>query len=108
MDISYSVVEALRNAEEFEFSIPKEEPNLCPFAREFSEWTENLFQVTKEPTVIAVNQAKVQLLDKYFEWYRFVPKNHRNRLGSRGHTCIFQVFVQAYVHLKEVDLTMTP
>ena len=109
MDISYSVVEALRNAEEFEFSIPKEEPNFCPFAQEFSKWTDILFQViTKEPSVIAINQAKVQLVDKYFSWFIYVPKNHRFRLGMRGHTCIFQVFVDAYVQIKEIELSITP
>ena len=59
-------------------------------------------------TVVSINQAKIQLVDKFFEWYRYVPRNHKLRMGSSGHTCIFQVFENGYQRLKVIELSITP
>jgi hypothetical protein len=99
-----------RGVEEFEFKRPEEQPDWCVFAFAFSDWIERLNQeiVTDDPTVVAVNQAKVLLIDKYFEWRSIVPKNHRNRIGEVGHTCIFHVFEQGYERLRAIELALMP
>jgi len=89
----------------------QEPVNLCRHARAFSDWADWATQVlglNNNPNIVAVNQAKVLLVDKYFEWYSVVPKRHRHRLGNRGHTCIFQVFLQVYQQLKALELSLTP
>jgi hypothetical protein len=100
--------EIWKGLEEFEFTRPEEQPDLCVFALAFSEWFDWLMHdiVTDEPTVIFVNQAKVLLVDKYFEWRNSVGKNHRNRIGEAGHTCIFHVFDQGYERLREIELAL--
>ncbi len=92
----------------------KEVPNLCVYARKFSEWAEELCAgAIQGQTIIGINQAKVQLLDKFFEWRTFAPKRHRNYAatganGPIGHTCIFHVFEAAYDRLKVLELSLTP
>jgi len=81
----------------------------CVYAQRFSQWAQELvLRVTQTPDTVGVNQAKVQLQDKYFEWRRYVPKSHRQRLGSGGHQCIFQVYVATYDQLRLLELSLTP
>lgn len=83
--------------------------NYCVFAQQFAQWAENLVtDAGGSLSLVAIQQAKIQLLDKYFEWRASVPKNHRDRVGSSGHYCIFQVFVSAYDTLRMVELSLTP
>jgi hypothetical protein len=93
---------------DLEFKAPTALPSHCPYAQTFSEWVEELLGDLAPPSIVTVNQAKVQLLDKFFEWRKFVPKSHERHLGRVGHVCIYQVFVQAYERLKVIELALTP
>lgn len=88
----------------------EEDNDHCSYARKFSEWIATLPTITtRRPDIITINQDMVQLLNKFFEWYAYVPKSHREKAGRRcGHTCIFQVFVDAYHTLKVAELSLTP
>lgn len=88
--------------------MPEAIENSCLYARGFSSWGNQLIKEITEPNIVAVNQAKLQLLDKYFEWYRYVPRAHRLRAGTKGHICVFQVFESAYERLKVLELSLTP
>ena len=92
------------------FNLPETPPNTCAYAQKFSTWVEELLtRDAKEPSIVFINQAKVLLLDKYFEWRSVVPKRHRTRLGHLGHhQCISQVFEEAYERLKATELTLMP
>lgn len=92
-----------------DFELPEYQPPKCVFAQRFSDWTSVLYaNVAQNPSIVFVNQAKILLLDKYFEWRSFAPKSHRNHLGANGHICLFQVFVEAYERLKVMELSLTP
>ncbi len=94
-----------------DFELPEEPPNLCVYAQKFQEWTQDLcIKVAQIPSIVSVNQFKVLLIDKYFEWRSFSPKRHRNYTGTAqgSHTCIFHVFETAYNRLKVVELSLTP
>lgn len=105
---SHSSFDSLWNRAE-DLELPAEPPDICPFAQKFSEWTTELCaNVARQPEIVSVNQAKVLLLDKYFEWRHAVPRSHRNRTGKLGHECIFHVFEQAYERLKVIELALTP
>ena len=83
--------------------------DLCPYAQKFSEWANGLLLgVSKKPDIVSVNQAKVLLQDKWHDWRTFAPKLHRNYLSYRGHTCLFQVYEQAYKMLRVLELSLTP
>lgn len=88
----------------------EQDDGYCSYARKLSAWVATLPSITnRKPDIITINQDKVQLLDKFFEWYAYVPKSHREKAGRRcGHTCIFQVFVDAYHTLKVAELSLTP
>jgi len=92
--------------DDFEFS---EQPaRLCRYAQAFSDWTAQTLDICQDSTIVEVNQAKVLLIDKYFEYFSIVPKRHRYHLSPRGHICIFHVFVQFYQELKALELSLTP
>lgn len=81
--------------------------SLCDHAEDFSAWAEDLVaKVKTEPDQVAVNQAKVQLIDRYFDWRSTVPKSHRNRISETGHTCIFHVFEKTYQALRAIELSL--
>jgi hypothetical protein len=92
--------------DDFEFAEPQ--PNQCRFALKFAEWAEEYCRIGEDASIVSVNQAKVMLLDKYFEWYNVVPRSHRRRIGSSGHVCIYQVFMGCYERLKLAELTLMP
>ncbi|HZT34608.1 MAG TPA: hypothetical protein VFA15_01715 [Nitrososphaera sp.] len=56
-----------------------------------------------EPDHIKINQAKVMLLDKYYEWKITIPKRH-----AKQHLCILDVLDEAYQSLKAAELALTP
>ena len=80
---------------------------LCDHAKEFLSWIEPVISSAKATSgssrekVIAVRQAKLALLDRYFQHRNSVPKEHRNKIGDKRHTCIFAVFDKAYEVLRQ-------
>lgn len=88
--------------------VVEEKKKVCSYAKEFSKWVDQLLSEEIQYSNVSINQAKIQLVDKFFEWYRYVPRSHKLRMGSRGHTCIFQVFENGYQRLKVIELTITP
>lgn len=102
------LLEAFHSDEEFEFQKP--EPASCRYASHFSEWIKWLYDqiVGESPDIITVNQAKLLLQDQYFLWRDSVNMNHRDKLGSRGHVCIYQVYVEAHKRLRLTELSLRP
>lgn len=95
--------------------LPQGQTTYCAYAAQFKRWSDALCttaattaQAAGAEGAVAVNQAYVQLLTKYFDWRSAVPKSHRNRIGDLGHTCIFHVFAQAYQQLRTVELSLSP
>ena len=80
----------------------------CEFAQNFLDWGNQLLNSAKKHNIVSINQAKILLLDKFFEWFRYVPRSHRNKMSLKGHICIFQVLVSLYVQLKVIELEITP
>ena len=95
--------------EDFAFAEAVEE-TYCEAAKAFAPWVDDLMErTTASGSAIAVNQAKVLLLDRYWAWYASLPQKHRNHIGQRSrHTCIFQVFSEGYMRLRALELSITP
>ena len=81
---------------------------ICVYAASFQRWVDELAKMMEKPTVVFINQTKIMLSDKYFDWERLVPQSHRQRLGVHGHTCIYQVYKKAYEQLRVIELSLTP
>lgn len=77
----------------------------CGYAREFQESIKEWI-LHDNFDLISINQAKLLLLDKYREWRMFVPKIHQDYTGSRGHICIYHVFIRACEHLHVAELRL--
>lgn len=101
--------------EDFEIPDPQA-PQLCKYAAEFATWVEEKLvaglmgdgEVEVEVAVVRVNQAMLQLFKKYCKWYTTVPKSHRERIGDRGHVCIFHVMMANYERLRATELALAP
>jgi hypothetical protein len=90
-------------------------PPICTAAHQFQQWADALCaevariaQKSNDNGVVAVNQAYVKLLIRYFDWRNAVPKVHRTHIGATGHTCLFDVFERAYMHLRVIELSLSP
>ena len=85
-----------------------EDDTICIYALSFQKWIDELANLMDHSNAVAVNQAKILLTDKYFDWERLVPQTHRQRLGVHGHTCIYQVFKLAYDKIRILELSIVP
>jgi hypothetical protein len=86
------------------FEQEEEQPQYCAFSRQFQAWALDLVRDTlTEVSHIKIAQAKVMLLDKYYEWKATIPKRH-----ARRHLCIADVMDEAYNTLKQAELALTP
>lgn len=80
----------------------------CEYAHHFRTWAQTYCEpAIKSGDLVQINQAKLRLLDRYFEWRAAVPKAHRNRIGMHGHSCIFHVFERTYQALKLAELSIS-
>ena len=78
---------------DFEFS--ERAPDFCSWAELFNGFATVLVdEVSQDPTIFSVNQARILLLDKYFYFYASVSRLHQDHICIRnGHVCIYQVFL---------------
>lgn len=111
--------ERLRAAEQVMASIPPPPPpprptppgqQLCPSARTFADWCDTLVSASiTKGDLIALNQAKLQLLDRYILWRVNVQVRHQVfPRPNASHVCIFAVFESAYHRLQEAVLGLDP
>lgn len=93
---------------------PQPQPAYCAYATKFKIWGDTLcasvgqaVQQDSARAAVAINQAKVLLVDKYFEWRAAAPKAHRNYTGE-SHSCLFHVADETYRTLRAIELSVTP
>lgn len=94
-----------RRFEEFEFE--EVTAHFCRYAEAFQNWASTTLEINSAD-LVTLNQAKVLLVDKYFEFFSIVPKNHRYYFHPKGHICIYQVFLDTYRRIKARELSLTP
>jgi hypothetical protein len=81
----------------------------CTYAEQFASWAEDLCrEVELKRDAVTTNQAILRLCHRYWEWFNYVGRAHRYRIGDTGHSCIFHVFQQSFNRLKVVELSLTP
>ena len=80
----------------------------CDFAENFSSWTETLLEKTNTADRVQLHQAILQLTLQYYQWYMRVPQAHQTRVGPKGHSCIFHVFMDALDSFMSVRDALDP
>ena len=89
------------------FVLPAPPSRYCHFAEELYKWAEQLCaRAEGERSAIAVKTAKLYLVEKYMDWRLAAPANHRNRLSTRNHICLFSVFTETYERLQKIELSL--
>ena len=108
MDTRQALFETIgRRFDDLEMQV-SEPDRRCQYAQPFYDWAVRTLHFGQEPSIVSVNQAKVLLIDKYFDGFSIAPRQHRYHLSPNGHTCIFHVFVQLYQQLRAIELSLTP
>jgi hypothetical protein len=85
-------------------------PGPCGYAVQFQAWVDATFEpVLENPDAVRLNQVKIFLLDRFFQFRASVPRRHRSLGASgQGHRCIFNVFEDAYHELRVAELALSP
>ena len=91
-----------------DFELPDAPDNRCQYARAFSDSAAEALELGLSSDIVKVNQGKLWLVEKYFEFFCVVPRSHRYHLSPRGHKCIFQVFIELYASIKSNELSLRP
>ena len=100
---------ARASVEDFTLTPPEDGADFCEGAERFFGWAEELCAAVEErESVVAVNQALVLLVKRFFSWGDNLPRRHRSRNGRQKHVCVFEVFEVAYRRLRELELTISP
>lgn len=91
-------------------SPPPRGSQMCEHSQSFADWCDALVQsACARNNLIALQQAKVHLLDRYFAWRLNVPARHQVfPKPAAAHVCIFAVFESAYHRLQEAVLAAGP
>jgi hypothetical protein len=82
----------------------------CRWAAEFEEWAvQHVQTVLRDSTIERINQGKLVLLDKYYEWRSSTPPNHKAQNGKRGkHRCLLDVMDDIYGVLNRTSRRISP
>lgn len=77
----------------------------CPHAITLEKWCDGLLTFFgRDPTPTTLVRAKNELQDKYHEMRSIVGKEHRDRITSAGHRCIWHVYEAAYRELRTYEI----
>lgn len=57
---------------------------------------------------IRLAQAKVLLTDRFLDFRAYATREHRDKLGDKGHTCLYQVWIAAMHEIRTKQLTLDP
>ena len=88
---------------DFTFSLPEATPDFCAVAATFAAWVGKLIaQAQQKGTEEYCTKALLLLQARFWECYRELPSKHQKRIGKPDHTCIFQVYEQAYLGLRSL------
>jgi len=82
----------------------------CPFALMFQAWVALLVKKYDKTTDLDdLNQMKVAILDRYFQFRAHMPRNHRwDDVSGPDHLCVFSVFERSIVDIIERQLSLPP
>lgn len=84
-----------------------EEEEQCIYAQQYDAYLRIACQdALNNPTHLVLNECYLEMFKKFMEWRTVVPKSHRNRIGEKGHRCLFHVLEKYYqlLRLKELAL----
>jgi hypothetical protein len=84
--------------------------NHCPPARTFRLWCTEMLEryVRQKPDTLRLSQAKVLLVDRFFEFMSCAPKSHRDKTSGKGHVCLYQVFMETLTEIRMAQLSLSP
>lgn len=79
----------------------------CSFAQAFLVWVDEhlLRRLGDDPPPSDIAAAKLELAEKYFEWFQKAPRSHQVAVPAEDeHVCILEVFQAGYLYLSQLAL----
>ena len=93
--------------------VPRPDPACCNPAGRFKAWTQELLSGLapegSSPTPVAINQAKVRLLDQYWHERGDTESGHRDRLSGPGNQpCVLSIFLETVAKIRDIEGRVAP
>lgn len=90
------------------FTLQEVALDMCEYAEAFQSWVADHLRDLDMTDPVMINEMILLLSLRYNDWYNRVSTAHRNRVSSRGHTCIFHVFMGTLNDLANAKTKVDP
>jgi hypothetical protein len=84
--------------------------NYCEDAKALWRYTDDVLNryVRGSTDLIRLAQAKVLLVDRYLDFRAYAAKVHRDKVGEKGHICLYQVWIAGLHEVRTAQLKLDP
>jgi hypothetical protein len=82
----------------------------CADSKAYWRYTDEALNKYVRSTIdpIRLAQAKVLITDRYLEFRAYASKTHRDKIGDKGHICLYQVWIAAMHEIRVRQLALEP
>lgn len=82
----------------------------CSASKVLWRYTDDVLNkyVRSNTDLMRLAQAKVLITDRYLEARAYASKAHRDKIGDKGHICLYQVWIAAMHEVLTNQLTLDP
>jgi hypothetical protein len=84
--------------------------NYCEDAKALWRYMEDVLNryVRGSTDLIRLAQAKVLLVDRYLDFRAYAAKAHRDKVGDKGHICLYQAWIACMHEIRTAQLRLHP
>jgi hypothetical protein len=82
----------------------------CLYSRAYWRYADDVLNryVRGATDLMRLAQAKVLITERYLEARAYATREHRDKLGSKGHICLYQVWLTSMHEVMATQLTLDP
>jgi hypothetical protein len=82
----------------------------CADSKAFWRYTDDVLNkyVRGATDPMRLAQAKVLATDRYLDYRAYASKAHRDKIGEKGHICLYQVWIAAMHEIRTRQLALDP
>lgn len=82
----------------------------CSDSKAYWRYTDEVLNkyVRGTTDLMRLAQAKVLISDRYVEFRAYATREHRDKLGGKGHICLYQVWIASMHEVRTKQLALEP
>jgi hypothetical protein len=95
-------------------SEPAEQPDpfalYCDDSKAYWHYTDEVLNryVRGNTDLMRLAQAKVLITDRYLDYRAYATREHRDKLGVKGHICLYQTWIAGMHEVRTKQLSLNP